>query len=169
MVDSIKSRVSILWQWQFIAVVLPLLAVAFFAFLAAFYIRASYVDQPVDGTRDGVAPTVDPVLDPVIESIKALLEGDAVAKLCRGEEASPLGASLLLEQLKMNQTILDRVREAVEANPQLGISVDEDSWSAPNAKTPLWCTIKSYLWNTLVTVLFIVCGETTLILASSNQ
>ncbi len=157
-VETLKSKVSYFWSWQFVAVVLPVLAIAFFAFLAAIYIRSSYVDQ-LDGTKESSSPRVESVLDPVLLSVKSFLERDAVEKLCRGEEAGPLEGSFLMEQLHIDRSGLDKAKEAADSTPQLGIKVDEDNWSMPNIRSPLWCSIKSYIWNAFLGALFIIGGE----------
>ncbi len=53
-------------QWQFIAAVLPLLAVLFFLIVGAVYLRATYNDQQ-DSNDRAVQPTfLDPILEQAI-------------------------------------------------------------------------------------------------------
>ena len=65
---------------------------------------------------------------------------------------------VLMEQLKLNQTVLDKVIEAVVANPHWGVSVDGESWSIPSVRLPIWCSIKTYLWNISIASLVIIIG-----------
>jgi hypothetical protein len=143
---------NILWQWQFIVVVLPLLAALFFLLLAAVYIRASYNEAgPPLGTSESA-------MDQTIQNVRNLIERETISHLCGGEEVVSVDSSFLLEQLKMNQTVLDKVIEAVVANPQWGVSVDGESWSIPSVRLPIWCSIKTYLWNILIASLIIIIG-----------
>ena len=150
-----KGKLNTFWSWQFIAVVLPLLAVSFFLFLAAFYIKASYSDQ-IEGKAN---VNVDPVLDNLVQSVKSFLENDAASKLCNGLETIPHDSSQIIEQLNIDQAGLDRVKNAAKTNPHFGIAVEDDSWSIPSARLPIWCTVKSYLWNLFLGILFIVFGN----------
>ena len=83
-------------QWQFIAAVLPLLAVLFFLIVGAVYLRATYNDQQDSNVDRAVQPTF---LDPISE-----------------------------------QAITDRHIE-------------------------LWCSIKSFLWNLVMFVVFAFVGK----------
>jgi hypothetical protein len=56
-----------MWQWQFIAAVLPLLAVLFFLIFGAAYLRATYNDQQDSNVDRAVQPTfLDPILEQAI-------------------------------------------------------------------------------------------------------
>ena len=147
-----KAKLNILWQWQFVVVVLPLLAALFFLLLAAVYIRASYNEAgPLQGTSDSA-------MDQTIQNVRNLIERETISRLCGGDDAVSLDSPFLMEQLKMNQTVLDKVIEAVVANPQWGVSVDGESWSIPSVRLPIWCSIKTYLWNISVASLVIIIG-----------
>lgn len=147
---------NILWhsilQWQFIAVFLPLLAALFFLLLAAVYIRASYNETgPPLGTSDSA-------IDQTIQNVRNFIEREAISHLCGGDDAVSVDSSFLMEQLKLNQTVLDKVIEAVVANPHWGVSVDGESWSIPSVRLPIWCSIKTYLWNISIASLVIIIG-----------
>lgn len=147
-----KGKLSILWQWQFIAIVLPLLAVLFFLLLAAVYIRASYGEA---------VPSIngDSSVDQTILNVRNLIEQETISQLCGGKENAVLESSFLIEQLRMNQTALDKVTESVTSNPQWGIVVEGNEWSIPGTRLPIWCSIKSYLWNIVVASFVIIIGE----------
>lgn len=148
---NVKGKLNILWQWQFIAVVLPLLAALFFLLLAAVYIRASY-------NESGPPPQGESAMDQAIQSVRALLERETVSNLCSGGETISVDSSFILEELKMNQTMLGKVMEAVVANHQWGINVDGESWSVPGVRLPVWCSIKTYVWNISMATLVIIFG-----------
>ena len=134
-----KGKLNILWQWQFIAIVLPLLAALFFLLIAAVYIRASYNEAgPLQG---------ESAMDQAIQNVRAILERETIANLCSSGETVSVDSSFLMTELKMNQTVLDKVMEAVTANPQWGINMDGESWSVPGVRLPVWASIKTYIWN----------------------
>nr|CAG4646252.1 EOG090X05X4 [Macrothrix elegans] len=108
--SRIKGKLNILWQWQFVAVVLPLLAVLFFLVLAAAYIRASFNET---------GSSVDSAVDPNIILIKNYLEKDAAAKLCGGEETTTVDSSVLSDQLQLSATVLEKTDEGT-AGPTSG-------------------------------------------------
>lgn len=148
----LKGKLNILWQWQFIAVVLPVLAALFFLLLAAVYIRASYNEAgpPIQG---------DSFIDLAILNVRTLIERETVSHLCSGNDAVPIESSFLMEQLKVNQSALNKIEEAVRSYPQWGIIVDGNLWSIPSVRLPIWCSIKTYVWNILVAFFVIVVGK----------
>ena len=154
--SNLKGKLNIIWQWQFIALVLPALAFLFFLFLAAFYIKASYTSDLQLEAK--VNASVDPVFDRLVQNVKSFLENDAVSKLCNGLETVSHDSSQIIEQLNIDQTRLDKVKEVAMTNTHLGIVVEDDSWSVPSARLPLWCLVKTYLWNLLLVTLFLVLG-----------
>lgn len=153
LINNIRGRLSILCQWQFIAIVLPLLAVLFFLLLAAVYIRASYGEtvSSISGESS---------IDQTVLNVRNLIEQETVSQLCSGGDKVQLESSMLMEQLWINQTVLDKVAESVMLNPQWGISVEGSSWSTPGTRLPIWCSIKTYLWNVFIASVFIISGET---------
>ena len=145
-----KGKLNILWQWQFIAIVLPLLAALFFLLIAAVYIRASYNEAgPLQG---------ESAMDQAIQNVRAILERETIANLCSSGETVSVDSSFLMTELKMNQTVLDKVMEAVTANPQWGINMDGESWSVPGVRLPVWCSIKTYMWNISMATLVVIFG-----------
>jgi hypothetical protein len=154
--SNLKGKLNIIWQWQFVALVLPVLAILFFLFLAAFYIKASYTNDLQLEAK--VNTSADPVLDRLVQNVKSFLENDAVSKLCNGLETVSYDSSQIIEQLNIDRTGLDKVKEVAMANTHLGIVVEEDSWSIPSARLPLWCLVKTYLWNLFLVTLFMVLG-----------
>lgn len=90
--QSARSKLKVVGQWQFVAVVLPLLAVLFFACLAAFYIRASYHDHPSTRPSSSSAASpalhlLEPQLQPALASVRALLQQASVDKICAPDAA----------------------------------------------------------------------------------
>lgn len=146
-----KGKLNILWQWQFVVVFLPLLAALFFLLLAAVYIRASYNET---------TPTLgDTPMDQAIQNVRNLIEKETITHLCGGDDAAAVDSSILMEQLNMNQAMFDKVLEAVVANPHWGVHVAGESWSIPSVRLPVWCSIKTYLWNILVAAFVIIFGR----------
>lgn len=148
--SAVKGKLNILWQWQFIAVVLPLLAIMFFVLLAAVYIRASYNET---GHSQG-----DSTVDQTIQNIKMLLEKESVSRLCQGGENLSVDSSFIMEHFKMNETDIDKISESIRNNPQWGIVVEDEYWSVPGARLPISCSIKKYLWDFSVTAVIIILG-----------
>ena len=148
-----------MWQWQFIAVILPLLVVLFFTVLAAFYIKASYNDQYE--LKDPIVPTrtlaiLDPTQQQIIQEMISFLEKGATQQICNQEEETPFTSQVLLQHLKMTETELETIKKCIQDHPHLGIQVENDMWSIPPGRLPLWCTIKSFLWNMLLSSIFVV-------------
>lgn len=150
---KLKNKLSIMWHWQIITVVLPLSALLFFLFLAAFYIRASYSESSTNLTQ---SPTE---FDQTIQLVKEFIEKDSVAKLCRNEDLQPIFRAVLLRELHLNDSMIDRIQSVIESNPLWGITVEEDFWSSKATKVPFSCWIKSFLWNVLFALLVIITGK----------
>ena len=183
MYQNWRSKLNIVWQWQFIAVVLPVLAMLFFLLLAAFYIRASYNDQTaelsvkLDGasttttaTATTTTTTVDPILEQAIVAIKSILERESFSKICGpagasdGQENASVPVTVesvyLMRESQINASLLEAVKSKVLANSRLGIVIDEEGvWDIAPTSLPLWCSVKSYLWNLLVYAIYILVGE----------
>ena len=158
--QSLKRKLNIIWQWQFIAIVLPLLAVLFFLILGAVYLRATYNDQQDSKMDRAVQPTfLDPILEQAITHIKLLLEKESMERICNGNGGTSVDSKALMEQLKINSTALDLIKTTVEGNPKLGIIITGDTWDIPPLRLPLWCSIKSFLWNLVMFVVFAFVGK----------
>jgi len=148
-----------MWQWQFIAVILPLLAVLFFTVLAAFYIKASYNDQyelkdPAVSTRTLV--DLDPTHRRIIQDMVSFLEKRVAQQICNQEETKPFTSEVLLHHMKMTESELETIKKCVHDYPYLGIHVENDVWSIPPGRLPLWCTVKTFLWNMLLSSIFVI-------------
>lgn len=79
--------------------------------------------------------------------------------MCAGEEVLPLDSFDLAEQLQLKPEILSQVKEAIEVSPTLGsVKVEKGAWSFLGARLPLWCSVKTYLWNTLLTAIVVIFG-----------
>lgn len=145
---NMKRKLNIVRQWQFVVVFLPLLAALFFLLLAAVYIKASYNETtPTQG---------DTAMDQAIQNVRNLIEKETITHLCGGDDAMAVDSSFLMEQLDMNQTMINKVLEAVTANPHWDVHVTGESWSTPIARLPIWCSIKTYLWNIAVAFFIII-------------
>lgn len=157
--ENLKAKLSIMWQWQFIAVILPLLAVLFFTVLAAFYIKASYNDQyelkdPAVSTRTLV--DLDPTHRRIIQDMVSFLEKRVAQQICNQEETKPFTSEVLLHHMKMTESELETIKKCVHDYPYLGIHVENDVWSIPPGRLPLWCTVKTFLWNMLLSSIFVI-------------
>lgn len=100
-------------------------------------------------------------MDQAILNVRNLIERESSKHLCSGNDAAPIESSFLMEELKMDNANFAQVLEAVGMNPQWGINVDGNFWSVPSVRLPIWCSIKTYLWNILVGTLCIIVGKLT--------
>lgn len=144
-------------QWQFVSVFLPLLAIAFFLFLAAVYLRASYGEHP--DTKDMQAKVVqlDSHVQQLLSSIQSLLERDA-SVACDVSEATSVDSVYLMHELNLNSTDLDQARQAVGQNPGSAITVNGDQWILAAGGMRFWCTLKTYFWYTVYLAIAVACG-----------
>ncbi len=70
----------------------------------------------------------------------------------------------LAERLGLEADVVQRLRTAVQANAQLGVVVDGDLWGVPPTRLPLWCSVKAYLWNAVVSLALVLVGTLVLVL-----
>jgi hypothetical protein len=72
--QNFKQILNIMWQGQFIAAALPLLAVLFFGILGVVYLRASSDNQQDSNVDRAVQPAfLEPILEQIWCSIKSFL------------------------------------------------------------------------------------------------
>ena len=147
---TMKGKLNILWQWKFIAIVLPLLAALFFRLIAAVSIRTSY--------NEAGLLQEESAMDLAIQNVRVLLDRETISNLFTSGEMVSVDSSYFMTKLKMDQILLNKGVEAVTAIPQWGINMDGESWSVPRVRLPVWASIKTYIWNISMATLVSIFG-----------
>ena len=89
-----KGKLNILWQWKFIAIVLPLLAALFFRLIAAVSIRTSY--------NEAGLLQEESAMNLAIQNVRVLLDRETISNLFTSGETVSIDSSFLMTQLKMD-------------------------------------------------------------------
>jgi len=86
----------------------------------------------------------------------SFLEKQAAKQICNQEEMTPFTSQLLLQQMKITESDLETAKKCIQGQSHLGIHFDNNVWSIPPGRLPLWCTVKTFLWNVLLSSIFII-------------